>query len=100
MRKRLPKSQRFRTSASIRNSKPAFRVKDIGVNSKKETGEVSTTSYSKTWFGITDKELAHVLTTIKRMEKAGWVIDSEIEAVDNPNGRKLNTIKWTYKVIR
>lgn len=95
-----------------------FTIKEIGVNSKKGTGTVST-FYSKTWKGVTDAQLIHILQTIKRMETGGWVTESSVEAVDNPNvvelnwrdilnrprsnmilGPGLNTVTWTYKVIR
>lgn len=101
-----------------RDDKPAFKIKDIGVNSKKDTGDMTTT-YSKTWRDINDKQLTRILDIAKKMEKGGWVVDSFFEVVDNPNEIRLkcsalgwsnretvllgpgrNTVTWTYRVIR
>ena len=77
------------------------------------------TTYSKTWRDITDKELTRVLEIAKKMEKGGWVVDSVFEVEDHPNEIRLkrstlgwskretvllgpgrNTVTWTYRVIR
>jgi len=90
-----------------RNAKTAFMIKDIGVNSKKDIGFVST-SYTKTWRNLTDKELTRVLDIVKRMEKGGWVCDSFFTVDDSPNLVRdawhsmsgKNTITWHYRTVR
>jgi hypothetical protein len=77
------------------------------------------TSYTKTWRNITDKELTRVLDIVKRMEKGGWVCDSYFTVDDTPNEVRLswqsisgktresillgpgkNTITWHYRTVR